>query len=177
MLLISLVYPQIFRKICVRVTFSFHFYKFCCVCMNRADVFGGTVRSTDSKNGKRLKVNMVKKDCNYFRFLTDIFQFVHFINEDSFFFFSWKVQSNFEQVSEKISHRNSFHCSVIKISQLQQLTSRDLCSVCEKPQYSFIICFFKSSSFQSGTIVFASVKQEKHLRSCQHSCQQYLHTD
>lgn len=68
-------------------------------------------QQVESKNGKRLKVNTVKKNCNYFRFLTDIFQFVN-VTYDTFyqwglllffFFLFQKVHSNFEQISEKIS--------------------------------------------------------------------------
>lgn len=41
-------------------------------------------QQVESKNGKRLKVNTVKKNCNYFRFLTDIFQFVN-VTYDTFY--------------------------------------------------------------------------------------------
>jgi len=113
MLSVSFVYPQIFsKKMCTGYFFFPLLQILLCQCeQNSLFLEAKWGQQVESKNGKRLKVNMVKKNCNYFRFLTDIFQFVN-VTYDTFyqwglllffFFLFQKVHSNFEQISEKIS--------------------------------------------------------------------------
>lgn len=72
-------------KRCVQVTFSFHFYKFCCVSVNRTLRFWrhSEVNRLNPRTEKGWKLTRWK-NCNYFRFLTDIFQFVN-VTYDTFY--------------------------------------------------------------------------------------------
>lgn len=100
-------------KRCVQVTFSFHFYKFCCVSVNRTLCFWrqSEVNRLNPRTEKGWKLTWWKKIAiisGFSLIFSNLLMLpmIHFINEGFFFFFFFlfqKVHSNFEQISEKIS--------------------------------------------------------------------------